>query len=212
MTLVKICGLTEPETLQTAIDAGADFIGFVFYPPSPRNISPQTAAELCALVPAHIKHVGLFVDPSDEELNETLKTVPLDSIQLHGSETPERVKEISEKFDLPLIKAIRVGSKSDLANIESYEPYIDWFIFDAKPVDATLPGGTGQTFDWSLLEGIALDTPWMLSGGLTPENVSGALSHLNPPGVDVSSGVEGQKGIKDAEKITRFINEVKTSG
>ncbi len=211
MTKVKICGLTTPETVKTASEAGVDFLGFVFYPPSPRNISPQNAGALIKDVPEHVQSVGLFVDPTNVDIEQTLKHAALDMIQLHGSETSERLHEIKEHFGLPLIKAIRVGSKSDLENIESFEPYVAWLLFDAKPERAELPGGTGHVFDWSLLDGLEIKTPWMLSGGLSLDNLDGAVSHLHPPGVDVSSGVESAKGVKDSNKITNFINIAKTS-
>jgi len=209
MTSIKICGLSTPETVQTAINAGADFLGFVFYPPSPRHVSPKQAADLIKDLPPHVRSVGLFVDPTDEDIENALKHPALNMIQLHGSETPERLKEIQTRFNLPLIKAIRVGAAADLIGIEEFEPHCDWLLFDAKPKNADLPGGTGHTFDWSILDNLKIEKPWMLSGGLTVKNLSEALLHLKPPAVDVSSGVESTRGTKDADKIIEFIQTVK---
>ncbi|MCB1532699.1 MAG: phosphoribosylanthranilate isomerase [Alphaproteobacteria bacterium] len=209
MTLVKICGLSTQDTVISAVEAGADFIGFVFYPPSPRAITPEIAAALSAHIPKHVQRVGLFVDPSDADIENVLKHAPLDMVQVHGSESPMRLKEIKDKFGLPLIKAIQVGSRSDIEDIGQYTLYADWMLFDAKPENASLPGGTGQIFDWSILNELAIQTPWMLSGGLNSENVAQALAILNPKAIDVSSGVEREKGVKDIEKIKAFINIVK---
>ncbi len=208
---VKICGLTTPDTLTAAINAGARFIGFVFYEPSPRNIALDTAKELALQIPTGVRSVGLFVNPTDEQLGETLGKVQIDMIQLHGDESPERVAEIKARYNLEVMKAINVREESDLEAIPSYEAVVDWLLFDSKPEQATLPGGTGQNFDWSLLKGKSFSKPWMLSGGLTAKNVGEALAQLSPDAVDVSSGVESAPGAKDAEKIKAFIAAVKTA-
>jgi len=206
---VKICGISEPETLKAACKAGARFIGFVFYPPSPRYVSLETAHSLALQIPTGVRSVGLFVDPTNEELEEILGGTPLDMIQLHGHESPARVAEIKERFAMPVIKALPVASAEDIDNSQKYEESCDWLLFDAKPPKGSdNPGGLGQSFDWGLLEGRSFKKPWMLSGGLTADNVSEALSRLTPDAVDVSSGVESQRGVKDADKIRQFIKKV----
>ncbi|MBL4803683.1 MAG: phosphoribosylanthranilate isomerase [Alphaproteobacteria bacterium] len=211
MTAVKICGLSEPETLKTAIGAGARFVGFVFYEPSPRYVSFDIAWNLARAVPTSIRSVGLFVDPDNALLERVLTGIQLDMIQLHGNETPGRVAEIKDKYKMPVMKAIRVREESDLDGIEGFEAAADWLLFDSKPEQATLPGGTGHKFDWSLLEGRSFSKPWMLGGGLTPENVADALTQLSPDAVDVSSGVESAPGQKDSRKIKAFIETVKST-
>ena len=211
MTAVKICGLSEPETLKTAIEAGARFVGFVFYEPSPRYVSFDIAWNLARAVPTSIRSVGLFVDPDNALLERVLTGIQLDMIQLHGNETPGRVAEIKDKYKMPVMKAIRVREESDLDGIEGFEAAADWLLFDSKPEQATLPGGTGHKFDWSLLEGRSFSKPWMLGGGLTPENVADALTQLSPDAVDVSSGVESAPGQKDSRKIKAFIDTVKST-
>ena len=176
MTEVKICGLSEPETLQVAIEAGARFVGFVFYPPSPRNVSFDTAWNLARAVPTGVRSVGLFVDPSDEQLERIVTGIQLDMIQLHGDETPGRINEIKQRFSMPIIKAIRVRDENDLTDIEGYEAAADWLLFDARPENAELPGGTGESFDWNILKNHTFKKPWMLSGGLHESNVKEALS------------------------------------
>lgn len=212
MTAVKICGIRDSENLKAATQAGADYIGFVFYAPSPRAVTPQEAAALGKLLPAGIKAVGLFVDAPDHEIASAIQGTNIAMLQLHGAEDPQRVAAIQEKFGLPVIKAIRIGSADDLATVPEYEDASDWLLFDSRPSNAPLPGGTGQVFDWSLLAGRSFKKPWMLSGGLTAQNVAGALSVVSPDAVDVSSGVETAPGIKDAGKIHDFIRAVKTNG
>jgi phosphoribosylanthranilate isomerase len=209
MTAIKICGLRDSENLGAAIDAGANFVGFVFYPKSPRNIDFHTAANLRQVTPAHVKAVGLFVDPSDADLGKFAVGLKLDMIQLHGEETPTRIAEIKSKFGLPVMKAIRFGSKNDLQQIDLYQPVSDWLLLDSRPQGAKLPGGTGKTFDWNLLSEKKFEKPWMLSGGLHAENVRMALAILKPDAVDVSSGVETERGVKDPAKIRDFIATVK---
>lgn len=211
---IKICGLREKETLSAALEAGADFIGLVFYPPSPRFVDVVTAQRLADFVKSHrvsknISVVGLFVDPTDGVLEEVLALVELDFIQLHGSETPERVRAVGETHDLPVIKALAVSAELDFNLVSAYEAVSDWLLFDAKPADSNLPGGTGKSFDWGLLEGRSFSRPWMLSGGLNAGNIGAALNILRPDAVDVSSGVESSRGVKDAAKIEEFINKIK---
>lgn len=206
-TAVKICGLSKPDTLEAAIRAGARFVGFVFYEDSPRYVAPDIAASLAREVPTGVRSVGLFVDPEDAFLEQVLGTVPLDMIQLHGHESPARVAEIKARFQMPVMKAIRVGEAEDLAEISAYEEAADWLLFDTKSEGAL--GGTGHAFDWTILKGQIFRKPWMLGGGLNAGNVAGALSILKPAAVDVSSGVESARGVKDAGKIQGFIEAVK---
>jgi len=210
MTDVKICGLSTPDTLATAIESGARFVGFVFYEPSPRNVSFDTAWNLARAVPTGVRSVGLFVNPTDEELERILAGVQLDIIQLHGDESPGRIAEIKSRYHQPVIKAIRVANKEDLENIDGFEAAADWLLFDAKPEGADLPGGTGESFDWNILSNRDFKKPWMLSGGLDADNVKDALNLLNPTAVDISSGVESAKGVKDVSKIKSFIEAVKS--
>ncbi|MGH1374756.1 MAG: phosphoribosylanthranilate isomerase [Alphaproteobacteria bacterium] len=205
----KICGIKTPEMLNASVAAGARFIGFVFFPPSPRHVAIDTAKELSLMLPTGVRGVGLFVDPSDEELEAVLGRVQLDMMQLHGTESTARVAEIKEKFAMPIIKAFPVSDKSDLDIVSEYEPHIDWILFDAKPPKgADVPGGMGRCFDWSIIEGRCFSKPWMLSGGLTSDNVKDALGVLSPDAVDVSSGVEKIRGEKDLNKIKAFIGAV----
>ena len=207
MTDVKICGLSTPETLTTAIEGGAKFIGLVFHPDSPRHVDIEVGRYLAKSVPDTVEIVGLFVNPNDPTLLEVLTEIPLSMIQLHGGEAPTRVNEIKELTGLPVIKAIPVEDHSDIMRAELYEGIADWLLFDAKGEE--LPGGNGRPFDWTILEGYSGKTPWMLAGGLTPENIGAALKIVTPDAVDVSSGVETGKGIKDMNKIQAFIEAVK---
>ncbi|HRK97677.1 MAG TPA: phosphoribosylanthranilate isomerase [Alphaproteobacteria bacterium] len=217
MTEIKICGVTEKRHLDVALSHGARFIGLVFYPKSPRFIDPEMAKILARNAPTGVRMIGLFVDPDDAWLDHVIAAVPLDMIQLHGTETPVRVQEIKSKFHLPVIKAFPVATRDDLGVVSAYEPIVDWLLFDAKAVrsaeklDPLLPGGNGQSFDWTILLGRKFSKPWMLSGGLHAGNVRDALSLLSPDAVDVSSGVEACLGQKDALKIAEFIQTVKNS-
>lgn len=200
---VKICGLKTPDAMTAALESGADFVGLNFYPPSPRYVDIEVAAYIAAYVPNKTKIVGLFVDPDDVTLQNTLNNVRLDIIQLHGSETPERVKEIRETFNLPVMKIIPVTGKESLESAAAFESAADWLMFDAK--GDKLPGGNGIAFDWTILKDRTFKKPWMLAGGLTADNVAEALSILSPTAVDVSSGVESAPGVKDPDKIRNFI-------
>lgn len=210
MVDVKICGLKDPSHLDVAATSGARFAGLVFYPKSPRYIDPELARLISRAAPTGLRMVGLFVDPDDATLDRVLAAVPLDMIQLHGSEPPARVAAIKARYHLPVIKAIPVATRDDLAPVPSYEQVADWLLFDAKaPATATLPGGNGRNFDWSILRGKSFARPWMLSGGLTADNVGDALSLLRPDAVDVSSGVEKEPGHKDPLLIKAFITNVR---
>ena len=210
MTHVKICGITEPQSLQACIDSGTRFVGFVFYEPSPRFVQTNTAWTLSQMLPTGVRSVGLFVDPDDVYINHITSTVALDMIQLHGNETPERVLQIKSYSKMPVIKAIDVAVSSDLDCIADYESIADWLLFDTKTKGQS--GGHGQVFDWTLLQNKTFQCPWMLSGGLNSQNIQQALSVLKPDAVDVSSGVEESRGIKSPKKITEFLNTVKSIG
>lgn len=206
-TKVKICGLSTPETITAAIEHGSDFIGFVFYPPSPRHVEIDVAKYLAKSIPNHVEIVGLFVNPNNQTLQEVLNDIPLSMMQLHGSESIKRVKEIKEIFNLPVMKALSIENAEDLNKAEEYEPIVDWLLFDAKGED--LPGGNGKAFDWSILADYQGQKPWMLAGGLTPENIGEALKTLSPDALDVSSGVESSSGVKDVDKIQAFLRGAK---
>jgi phosphoribosylanthranilate isomerase len=210
--LVKICGLSTPETLDVALDAGADMVGFVFFPPSPRNISLETARALGTRVKDRAKKVANVVDADDALLEQIVAALKPDILQLHGHETPQRVAAIRESFGLPVMKALAIETKADLAAILPYTGVADRLLFDARPPrDATRPGGLGKPFDWHLLEGLDLPVPYLLSGGLDSNNVAEALRITRAPGVDVSSGVESAPGVKDPEKIRAFIHAARAS-
>jgi phosphoribosylanthranilate isomerase len=207
---VKICGITDEEAMDAAAEAGADYVGLVFFAKSPRAVSAVRAAELLDEVPRDIGRVGLFVDPDDFLLDSVLNTVRLDLVQLHGHETPERVEAIRLEYGLPVMKVIPVGGAEDLAAADAFLPVADRLLFDARPPKgALLPGGNAASFDWTLLAGRSWPLPWMLAGGLTPESVAQAIRISGAPAVDVSSGVESAPGRKDPERIRRFIQAVR---
>lgn len=206
MAQVKICGLTRPEHVAAAVEAGAAFVGFVFFPKSPRSLTPEAAATLALEVPPGVARVGLFVNPDDALLDAVLAVVPLDILQLHGSETPDRVAEIKARTGLPVMKAVGVAGPQDLDALWDYGLVADMLLVDAKaPKDAALPGGNGLAFDWRLLVGRKFLTPWMLAGGLTPDNVAEAVRLTGARIVDVSSGVESAPGEKDGALIRDFV-------
>ncbi|MFV0385679.1 phosphoribosylanthranilate isomerase [Paracoccus sp. (in: a-proteobacteria)] len=206
MAQVKICGLSQPEHVAVASDAGARYLGFVFFPKSPRAVSPAQAAALMAEVPAGVARVGLFVDPDDALLQDVLAAAPLDVIQLHGKESPQRVAEVKSRLGLPVMKAVGIAGSGDLDGLLDYSLVADMLLIDAKPPkDAVLPGGNGLAFDWRLLAGRRWLRPWLLAGGLTPANVAEAIRLTGAKGVDVSSGVETAPGIKDSALIRNFI-------
>ena len=204
--LVKICGLKTPEALDVALEAGADMVGFVFFPPSPRHVGLAAAAELGRRVGDRARKVALIVDADDALLKSITDALRPDLLQLHGAETPARVQAIKARFGLPVMKAIAVEARADLAAVKRYNTVADRLLFDARaPREATRPGGLGKPFDWHLLEELDLAVPYMLSGGLDPDNVAAALRITSAPGVDVSSGVERAPGEKDHDKIRAFI-------
>lgn len=204
---VKICGLREAAHVAAAAEAGARYVGFVFFEKSPRNVTPQIARDLAFEVPLGVAKVGLVVNPTDADLGAFLDTVPLDMIQLHGKETPERVAEVRARFGLPVMKAIGIAGPEDLAQIDAFSGVADQLLIDAKPpVGADLPGGNGLAFDWQLLARRKYWTrPWMLAGGLTPDNVAQASRLTGARQVDVSSGVESAPGVKDPAMIRAFV-------
>jgi len=207
---VKVCGIATPEALAAAAAAGADEVGFVFFPASPRALTPAQAGALSATLPGGPGRVGLFVGPTDEELAATLEAVPLDTIQLHGEETPARVAEIRARFRRPVMKALGIATEADLAAIPPHAAVADRLLLDAKPPpDAALPGGNAQPFEWRLLQGVAVGRPWLLAGGLTPANVAEAIATAGAPGVDASSGMERERGVKDAALIAAFVRAAK---
>jgi len=198
--------------MQASVDGGADFVGLVFYPPSPRYVTAAEAAQLVAEVPARVIKVGLFVDMGDDMLTDILAQVPLDLLQLHGVETPARVQEIRQLTNIPVMKAIRVATARDIADADPYLNVADRILFDAKaPPDmkGALPGGNALAFDWNLLAGRQWPCPWMLSGGLHAGNVAEAIATTGATAVDVSSGVESSPGVKDLSLIREFLSIVK---
>ncbi|HEY1309920.1 MAG TPA: phosphoribosylanthranilate isomerase [Pseudolabrys sp.] len=210
--LVKICGLTTPQALDVALESGADLVGFVFFPPSPRNLGLEAARALGERVKGRAGKVALTVDAGDETLAAIVDALKPDMLQLHGGEPPERVTELRKRFDLPVMKALPIAERKDLARVNLYKKIANRLIFDARaPQDATRPGGLGQPFDWNLLKGIDPGIPYMLSGGLDAGNVAEALRITRAPGVDVSSGVERAPGEKDPDKIRAFIRAARAA-
>ena len=204
--IVKICGLSTPEALDAALDAGADMVGFVFFPPSPRNVSFETALALGARVKGRAKKVALSVDADDALLAGIVEALSPDFLQLHGKETPGRVSTVKEYFRLPVMKAIAVETRADLGSVAAYAAVADRLLFDARaPHEATRPGGLGKSFDWRLLQNLGAPVPFLLSGGLDAGNVAEALRITHADGVDVSSGVESAPGEKDPDKIRAFV-------
>ena len=204
--IVKICGLSTRETLDAALEAGADMVGFVFFPPSPRHLSLETARDLGRHVKRRASKVALTVDADDAVLANIIETLQPDLLQLHGRETVARLRDIKQKFGLPVMKAVPVETPADLATLPGYAAVADRILFDARaPKDATRPGGLGAVFDWHVLEGLDLKLPFMVSGGLHAGNVAEAVRVTRAGGVDVSSGVERTPGVKDPEMIRAFI-------
>ena len=209
---VKFCGLTSRHSVNAAVTAGVTHLGFIFYPPSPRSVTPQQAGHAAFLSPNRIKRVGVFVDPNDELITEVIENLSPHILQLHGTETPSRISKIREKFNLPIMKAIKVDSEKDMESIRQYNDCSDIFLFDAKPPLAaqnSLPGGNGVSFDWSLLKSFKSEKPWFLSGGINLSNIKDALKVTGSNAVDVSSGVEDKPGIKNIKKIEQFMQKVK---
>jgi phosphoribosylanthranilate isomerase len=208
---VKICGVSTPEAVSAALDGRASFIGFMFFPKSPRNIAAAEAGRLAA--PARrqgVKVVAVAVDPSDDDLDAIMHGLAPDLIQLHGRESPARVREAHGRTGAGIVKVVPVGDASDLAAAAAYEPVVDHLMFETKPPkDAERPGGLGVPFDWSLLKGRRFGRPWFLAGGLDPWNVAEAIGTSGAPMVDVSSGVERGPGLKDPALITAFLDAVR---
>jgi len=210
--LIKICGLNTPESVDAALDAGADAVGFVFFPPSPRHLGFEAARALGARVRDRALKVALAVDAADEWLAAVIEALRPDMLQLHGKETRDRVVMVRTRFGLPVIKALPIAERADLAPIRLYASVADRLLFDARaPREATRPGGLGKSFDWRLLEGIDPGVPFMLSGGLDAGNVAEALRITNASAVDVSSGVERAPGEKDPDKIRAFVRAARNA-
>jgi phosphoribosylanthranilate isomerase len=211
--LVKICGLSTPDTLDVALDAGADMVGFVFFPPSPRHIDDlDRARALGARVRGRAEKVALTVDADDATLAALVEALAPDLLQLHGRETPDRVRAVRTRFGLPVMKALPIERRDDLAAIEAYAGTADRILFDARaPREATRPGGLGRAFDWHLLQNLDRNLAFMLSGGLDAGNVAEALAITRAPAVDVSSGVERAPGEKDPDKIRAFIRAARAA-
>jgi phosphoribosylanthranilate isomerase len=209
-TQVKICGLKTEAALEAALAHGADYVGLVFFPPSPRSIDPEKAKPLAVKARGRAKVVALLVDPEDALIEAVVKLVEPDMLQLHGEETAERAVAIRRRWNLPVIKAIKVATANDARLALNYRAMVDYILFDARPPEgATRPGGHGAAFDWTVLNGVKEHVPYILSGGLTPDNVADAIRATRAPIVDVSSGVESSPGEKDLALIQRFLQAAK---
>lgn len=209
---VKICGLRDPAHVALAASSGARYVGFVFFEKSPRNITIAQAASLAMAAPAGLAKVALVVDADDAMLDTLTAQVPLDVLQLHGSETPERVQEVKARYGLPVMKAVSVAGPQDLIALDAYCKVADQILLDAKPPkDADRPGGNGLAFDWQLIAGRRWPVPWMLAGGLTPENVAEAIRLTGAKQVDVSTGVETAPGEKSTERMELFVQAALTA-
>lgn len=205
----KICGLKTPDGIAAAVEGGAAFVGFNFFAKSPRSLTAEQAGALGPLVPAKVKKVGLLVDDDDARIDAILKACPLDMLQLHGDETPERVTAIKQRFGIAAMKVLKIRAAADIDRAAAYEPVADWLMFDTLPpaeMKNALPGGNAVSFDWSLLTGRRFRLPWMLAGGLTPENLADAVRISGARTVDVSSGVEDRPGVKNPSKIKAFLD------
>ncbi len=209
---VKICGLRRPRDVWAAAKGGAAMVGFVFYGPSPRALSPAEAADLAGQVPLGLKKVGVFVDASDDEIRAASRMASLELVQLHGCESPARVRAVAELTGLAVIKALPIAVRADLEPVREFEEVADYLLFDAKtPAGGNLPGGNAAAFDWGLLAGRTFKKPWLLSGGLTAENLGRALAMSGAGMVDVSSGVERSRGEKSSEMIAAFLEIARES-
>jgi len=208
----KICGVNTHEALDAAVAGGAAFVGFVFYARSPRYVTVAQAAALAAATPKTVKRVGLFVDVDDATIEAVLKDAPLELLQLHGAETPARCRAAKARFGVPVMKAIKIGGPGDLDYATPFFDAADWLLFDAKTPPSmknALPGGNAVSFDWTVLTGAKMPLPWMLSGGLMPDNVAEAVRVSGAKAVDVSSGVESAPGRKDPARIAAFLAAVR---
>ena len=209
---VKICGLTNKETVKAAVKAGASHLGFIFYPPSPRSLTPKEAGYITSTTSNHIKRVAVIVDARDDLISDIIQNLSPHILQLHGSETIHRIQEIKEKFKLPIMKAIKVANYNDIKSSQQYNDSSDFLLFDAKPPmigKNTLPGGNGISFDWALLRSAKIKKPWFLSGGIHVGNVQEAIKITRSKSIDISSGVEDQPGVKNVEKIKVFMKSLK---
>lgn len=209
---VKICGLSTPDAVAAALAGGATHVGFIFFPKSPRNVTPAEASSLREAALGRARAVAVTVDGGDAFLDAIVAAMRPDMLQLHGSESPARVAEVNARYNLPVMKALPVREAADLAAVAAYRGIADRFLFDAKPpAGAELPGGNGIAFDWAILAGLDPDVDYMLSGGLNAANIGDALKIANPPGIDVSSGVESAPGVKDRRLIEDFFRAVRTA-
>jgi phosphoribosylanthranilate isomerase len=210
--IVKICGLSTPQALDAALEAGADMVGFVFFPPSPRHLQFDAARALGQRVRGRAQKVALTVDADEAFLQSVVEALHPDILQLHGSESAAQIAAIRRKFGLPVMKAVPIAIKDDLAHIGAYAGVVDRLLFDAcPPRDATRPGGLGNTFDWHLLKNVRPGVPFMLSGGLDATNIGEALRITRATGIDVSSGVERAPGVKDVDKIIAFVRAARSA-
>ena len=208
----KICGIKDIPALDAAVNGGARFVGLVFYPPSPRYVTPGAAAGLAERASDRVTKVGLTVDADDDTITSILGQVSLDMLQCHGNENPERIEQLKTRFGLPVMKAIGISEKEDVAQAGTFEACADWLLFDAKPPRSkpdALPGGNAMAFDWNLIAGGEWSRPWMVSGGLDADNVAAAVEITGTKVVDVSSGVEERPGIKSPARITAFLEAVR---
>lgn len=209
MTAIKICGLSEPATLDAAVAAGTDHVGFVFFPPSPRHLDLDRAAALAARVPERVGRVGVFVDADDALIEPAVRAGRLTAVQLHGAD-PARVAAVKARFGIAVWAAVAVATRRDVAAAAAFRGAADRLLFDAKaPKGASLPGGNALRFDWRLLDGVAMTLDWGLAGGLDPGNVAEAIGTTGAPLVDVSSGVEDSPGVKSADRIRAFVKAVR---
>lgn len=211
---VKICGVNDAAAARAAAEAGADMVGFMFYPPSPRAVTPERAAELARELPAGVLRVAVLVDPDDSLVDSVVASGVIDLLQLHGRETPARVAAIRARAGLPVMKVLSVADKADVEAARAYEEVADRIMFDARPpkdMAGALPGGNAVAFDWNLLAGLVLSVPWTLAGGLNAGNVADAIRLTGAPAVDTSSGVEERPGVKDPERIRAFVAAAKAT-
>lgn len=210
---IKICGLKTSEAVDRAVELGATHIGFIFFPKSPRNIEPSDAALLADRVRGRVKVVAVTVDADNDDLDEIVSLLSPDCLQLHGSESPDRVLTIKSVYGLPVMKALSIRSADDLKKADAYIGIADRFLFDAKPpAGSELPGGNGTSFDWTLLHSLDADIDYMLSGGLNKNNIQVALETTGTRGIDVSSGVESSPGVKDTGLMNEFFDAVAKAG
>lgn len=212
MTQIKICGITSKIIYQHCADLHVDWVGLVFFEKSPRHLSYEAAEKLADLKQPHMKHVALTVNADEDMLSDIIRTAQPDMLQLHGDETAEQAEQIQQRFGIPVMPVIKISSAQDVQNTQSYMRFCDWILCDAAPpVDAAIPGGRGEAFDWQLMSGFSASSSWMLAGGLHAGNVAQAIQLTQPDAVDISSGVESSKGVKDPQLITDFVSAVRNA-